>query len=865
LSLTNRRSDSMVVGERWECVRIGTMSQRTDDLLAELTTAEKVDLVTGLDMWHTRPVERLGISSMKVTDGPNGARGDGLLGTGTPTACIPSGSALGATWDPTLVERLGALLGDECRAKGAHVLLAPTINLHRSPKGGRNFECYSEDPVLSAELAAAFVTGVQSRGVATTPKHFVGNDSEYERNTIDVQIDERTLREVYMLPFERAVKAGAWGLMSAYNRLGGTYCSENEWLLRTVLRDEWGFDGFVVSDWFAARSTVASVRAGLSLEMPGRGRWYGDKLATALEQGEVDPADLDAMVSDVLLGMERTGVLDRVGGEGEKPLDRPEDRALIRSAAAAATVLIRNDGVLPLDPSEIESIAVIGPNALNAKIMGGGSATVAAYRAVSPLDALRDRLGDTVQVDYATGCDINRFTPALSRPLLDGDVTIEYFAGQDLAGEPIAAATRNDFLLLFFGEPEPGVPASGYSYRATATVTPTVTGPHALRLVQAGRCRVLVDNVVAIDATEGDHGSGQDFFGFASKEIETILDLKAGSSVKMTLEGSNRDAVLIAGSKLGLVSLVEVDLVSEAVELAARSDVAVVVVGTNDDWETEGRDRDLFELPGLQPELVRRVAAVNSRTIVVVNTGGPHALDWLDEPAAVLSIGFAGQELGDALVDVLLGDSEPGGRMPTTVPARYEHHPAMLNYPGENGVVRYGEGLFVGHRWFDARAIEPAVAFGHGMSYTTFEIDGPDEIGSVEAGESVPVEVRVTNTGRRRGSEVVQIYLEPIEPRLTRPVRELVGFAKVELDPGESASVTIDLDARAFAYYDVADPSWEVLRHGGPVPAEAGHERRTSPGWYVDPGDYRIVVGRSSVDFTGSIVVSLTGESVRVD
>ncbi len=841
------------------------MSQRTDDLLAELTTAEKVDLVTGLDMWRTRPIERLGIKSMKVTDGPNGARGDGLLGTGTPTACIPAGSALGATWDPSLVERLGALLGDECRAKGAHVLLAPTINLHRSPKGGRNFECYSEDPFLTARLAAGFIAGVQSRGVATTPKHFVGNDSEYERNTIDVQIDERTLREVYMLPFEHAVKAGAWGLMSAYNRLGGTYCSEHEWLLRTVLRDEWGFDGFVVSDWFAVRSTVASTKARLSLEMPGRGRWYGDKLATAVEQGEVDTADLDAMAADVLLGLERTGVLDGVGAEVEKPLDRPEDRGLIRAAAAAATVMIKNEGLLPLDPAGIASIAVIGPNALKAKIMGGGSAAVAAYRAVSPLDALRDRLGDSVRVEYAAGCDINRFTPALSRPLLDTDVTIDYFAGHDLAGDPVVTATRSEFLLLYFGEPEPGVPVDGFSYRATASVTPEVTGAHALRLVQAGRCRVLVNGEPVIDATEGDHGKGQDFFGFASEEIEAVIDLEKGRTVEMTIEGSNRDAILIAGSKLGLVSLVEMDLVGEAVELAARSDVALVVVGTNDDWETEGRDRDLFELPGRQPELIRRVSAANPRTVVVVNTGGPHALDWLDDPAAVLSVGFAGQELGEALVDVLLGDSEPGGRMPTTVPARYEHHPAMLNYPGENGVVRYGEGLFIGHRWFDARKIEPAVPFGHGLSYTTFDIDGPAPVDPAAAGATVPVEVRVTNTGDRHGSEVVQVYVEPIAPRLTRPVRELAGFAKVELGPGESVSVTVDLDARAFAYYDIADPEWEVLRHGGPVPAEAGHERRAIPGWYVDPGDYRIMVGRSSADFVGSMVVSLTGESARVD
>ncbi len=841
------------------------MTQRTDDLLAQLTLEEKVDLVTGLDMWHTRPIERLGIGSMKVTDGPNGARGDGLLGTGTATACIPAGSALGATWDPELIERLGGLLGDECRSKGAHVLLAPTINLHRSPKAGRNFECYSEDPQLTGRLAAAFVRGVQSRSVATTPKHFVANDSEFERNTIDVQVDERTLREVYMEPFRQSVEAGAWGLMSAYNRLNGEYCSEHGWLLQDVLRGEWGFDGFVVSDWFAVRSTVATAKAGLSLEMPGRGHWYSKRLLAAVESDEVGADDLDAIVTDVLGALERTGVLDGVGSAEEKPLDRPADRVLIREAAAAATVLLRNDGILPLDGSALTSVAVVGPNALNAKIMGGGSATVASYRAVSPFDALTDRLGTGVDVRYAEGCDINLFTPAISRPLLDGDVTVEFFSGHDHEGDPVVVSTRPDFRLIFFEEPEPGVPAGEFSYRALATVTPSVSGPHALRLIQSGRCRVLIDGDVVIDAMVGDFGSGKDFFGFASAEIESVIELEAGRSVEVVVEGTNIDAVLLSGSKLGLVSLVEVDLVAEAVELARECDVALVVVGTNDDWETEGRDRDLFELPGDQPELIRRVSAANERTIVVVNTGGPHALDWLDDPAAVLSVGFAGQELGEALVDVLLGEAEPGGRMPTTVPARYQHHPAYLNYPGENGSVRYGEGLFIGHRWFDARGIEPAVPFGFGLSYTEFRIEGPVMGDQAATGDSVDVGVTVTNIGARRGSEVVQVYVEPISPRLTRPLRELVGFAKVSLDSGASETLSIEIGPRGFAYYDIGDVEWDALSHGGPVPAEAGHERRGTPGWYVDPGEYRIVVGRSSADFVGSELLSLTGGSVRLD
>ena len=840
-------------------------SPRVQELLASMSIDEKVDLVTGLDMWHTRPIERLNIASLKVTDGPNGARGDGLLGSGTPTACIPSGSALGATWDPDLVERLAALLGDEAKAKGAQVLLAPTMNLHRSPKGGRNFECYSEDPFLSARLATSFIRGVQSRGVATTAKHFAANDSEYERNTINSQVDERTLREVYLLPFEHAVKFGkTWGIMSAYNRLNGDFCSENEWLLTTVLRKEWGFDGFVVSDWFATRSAEASANSGLSLEMPGPGIWYGDNLRVAVQSGNVSEEALDRIATDVLRLCERCGALDQPSNHAESILDREEDRVLIREAAAAATVLIRNNGVLPLRTAGISSLAVIGPNALNAKIMGGGSAKVAAYRTLSPYDALRQRLGSEIEVHYARGCDIHRSTPTLTRPLLQGDAEVDYFAGYECAGEPLAHVVSDDFGFLTFGAPQPGVPAEAYSFRARGTLMPSVSGIHEIRLTQAGRARVCLNGDVTIDAREGDQGRGEQFFGFASAEICAQVTLEKDVPCEITVEFSNRDTAILSGMNLGVVSMETEDLLSEACELATRCDVAIVVVGTNDDWETEGRDRDLFELPGGQPELVRAIAACNPRTIAVVNAGSAHALDWLEAPAATLQIGFAGQELGEALVDVLLGDADPGGRMPTTIPARYQHFAAYLNYPGENGVVRYGEGVYVGHRWHDAMAIAPTVPFGHGMSYTTFSIAQPRLSTSITVGQSLDIEIDVTNTGTRPGYEVVQVYVEPISPRLQRPLRELKGFAKVQLEAGSTTTAKVTLDARSFAYYDVADPGHDTLRGSLPVPADSGHIRRHLPGWYVDPGHYRIALGRSSADLLHSAEVELRGDSQRL-
>ena len=830
--------------------------------LNELSTEEKADLVAGDGMWTTKSFPGAGIPAIGVTDGPNGARGGGLLGTGTATACIPAGAVLGATWDPELVEALGGVLGDEARAKGCRVLLAPTINLHRNPLGGRNFECYSEDPILSGRVAAAFVRGVQSRGVATTPKHFAANDSEFERNTIDSQVDERTLRELYLVPFEYAVvEGGSWGVMAAYNRLNGTFCSEDEWLLTQVLREEWGFDGFVVSDWFAARSTAASARAGLSLEMPGPGQWYGRELiGEALATGEMDEGHLDRIAADVMRLLGRTGALD--GADGcepgqEHPLDRLEDRALIRRAAAAGTVLVANNGVLPLDAAQPGSVAVIGPNARKAQIMGGGSATVRSYRNVSLMDALGEEYSN-LDVLYAQGCDIERSLVALSAPMLKGSLSLAYFNGHDWSGPVVHTFEAASADLVFFGPPAPEVNPEAFSLRASGVLVAEDTGEHTLELVQAGRCRVLLDGEVALDATEGEIDRGDDFFGMGSVVISAPVQLVAGREVVIDIEYTNRDSYLLCGLRVGLKSQVKRDLIAEAVEAAAAADVAVVVVGTNSDWETEGRDRDSFDLPGDQPELIRRVAAANPATVVVVNTGGACNLDWADEVAGLLVAGFGGQEMGYAVADVMFGQADPGGRMAMTVPARYEHSPAYLNYPGENGVVRYGEGLYIGHRWFDARAIQPAVPFGHGLSYTSFEWSEPRVSGGgdTELADPVIVEVDVVNVGDRPGSDVVQVYVEPPPSLLHRPVRELKGFAKVHLAPGERTTARIVLNRRAFAYYDPSDQSPEGLSLGGMVPAGAAPSR-TDPGWYVDPGTYTVWTARSSADLVHAAEVNL--------
>lgn len=837
-------------------------------LLGQLTVEEKAELITGKGIWTVHGIERLGIPSLVVTDGPNGARGGGLFATGTETACIPAGSVLGATWDPELVEALGALLGDESKAKGAHVLLAPTINLHRNPLGGRNFECYSEDPLLSGAIAAAFVRGVQARGVATTPKHFAANDSEFERNTIDVIADERTLREVYLRPFEMAVEAGAWGIMSSYNRLNGEFASEHDWLLNQVLRREWGFDGFVVSDWFAARSTADSMNGGMSLEMPGPGRWFGpDRIQQAIDADETSIEVLDALATDMLTALERTGALDGyVGGGEEKTLDRPEDRALNRRAAVSGTVLVSNNGILPLDASTISSIAVIGPNAKTTRIGGGGSAAVKPYHERSPWEAAVDRLGGHATVEHALGANISMQIPPIGAPLLDAPLALQIHQGHGFDGSPDYVGTADKASLTFFGAPAAGIDPRAYSVRLTGSFTPTNNGPHRVALVQAGRTRVLVNDEVVIDATEGDYENGTAFFSMGTVEILGELDLTAGESASLTIEYTNADAVLLCGASVGIESLADVDLLAEAEQLAARCDIALVVVGTNEEWETEGRDREFFALPGDQPELIKRVAAANPRTIVAVNAGGPQAMDWLDAPGATLITGFGGQELGDALLDVILGEADPGGRMPTTIPARYEHSPAYLNYPGENSTVRYGEGLHIGHRFFDARHIDPAVAFGHGLSYATFEWSEPtaDAVLDIAAEMETSVSVEITNTSTRRGVEVVQLYVAPPPSVVHRPPKELKGFAKVELGPGETTTVSIPLDFRSFCYFDPGDRAFDSFAGNGPVPA-VGARRHLDAGWWVEPGTYQLVVSRSALDAVATVPIELTGEELRLD
>jgi beta-glucosidase len=776
------------------------MSERIEKLIGELTLDEKAALVGAIDLWHGPGVERLGIPPLKVTDGPSGARGEQW--SGRPSVNFPCGTALGATWNPELVQEVGRRLGVEARRKQAHALLAPTVNIHRHPLAGRNFECYSEDPFLSARMAVAYITGVQSQGVGCTVKHFVANDSEFERMTISSEVDERTLREISLVPFEAAVKeAGTWALMTAYNRVNGPYCSEHAELI-TMLREEWGFDGLVMSDWYGTHSTVPAALAGLDLEMPGPPQFFGEKLAEAVRAGEVSEAMLDDKTHRLLSLIERTGRFDDEGGP-EVCIDDPIDRAVVRRAAAESFVLLQNErAALPLESGPLASgfktLAVIGPNSDALVIQGGGSARVTPHPPVSPLTGLRTRFeASGLEVAHERGCYSFKRTPVLEAPVLQDSLSVQYFAGRERAGAPVFVEDSARGLFTFIGPVGHDVP-SEFSLIARGTIVAPESGEWSFSLVQVGRAKLTIDGEVIVD-NWNPVGRSDAFMGFGSGEASGSIVLAAGEP--HTLEVEFVPPGGLGGLEIGCRPPSPPDLMDRAVALARRADAVVLVVGTDNDWETEGNDRESMALPPPQDELVRAVAAVNPRTVVVINAASPVEMPWADDVAAIMQAWFPGEEWGNALADVLSGDVSPSGKLPTTIPVRLEDTPAFTNYPGERGHVRYGEGVFVGYRWYDTRKIAPRFCFGHGLSYTTFDLDEPTWDGAA-------VHVRVTNRGATRGAETVQCYVRDVEATVARPQQELKAFAKAWLDPGESRDITMPLDERSFSFWDVDTHAW---------------------------------------------------------
>ncbi|SIQ71377.1 beta-glucosidase [Rhizobium sp. RU35A] len=806
-----------------------------DELLNTMTLEEQVSLLAGADFWTTVPVERLGVPKIKVSDGPNGARGAGSLVGGVKAACFPVAIALGASWNPALVERMGVALAGQAKSKGASVLLAPTVNIHRSGLNGRNFECYSEDPLLTAELAVAYIQGVQSQGVAATIKHFAGNESEIERQTMSSDIDERSLREIYLLPFEKAVKtARVMAVMSSYNRLNGTYTSEHPWLLTEVLRQDWGFDGIVMSDWFGSHSTAETVNAGLDLEMPGPTRDRGEKLVQAVKDGEVAPETVREAARRILTLLERVGAFEQAPDLSEHALDLPEDRALIRRLGAEGAVLLKNDGILPLTKTSLEQIAVIGPNAAEARVMGGGSAQINAHYRVSPLEGIRAALSNANSIRHAAGCRNNRLTRVFS-----GELTVEYFAGTQCQGMPIATERSEKGEFFWFDLPHAALKLDDFSVRVTATFRAEEGGEHVFGMTNAGLARLYLDGELVVNGDDG-WTRGENYFGTANTELRTPVMLEAGRTYRLTVDylspPPKEEGITITALRFGLEKPLGDQAIEDAVAEAAASDVAVLFVGRDGEWDTEGLDLPDMRLPGRQEELIERVTAANPNTVVVLQTGGPVEMPWLDKVRGVLQVWYPGQELGHAVADLLFGDAEPGGRLPQTFPKQLADNSAITGdpaiYPGQNGHVRYAEGVFVGYRHHDSRGVEPLFPFGFGLGYTRFAWSEARASGKDMGADGITVEVDVTNIGDRRGSDVVQLYVKPLSSAIERPEKELRAFAKLELGAGETGTARLTIKPRDLSYFDV----------------EAGAFR-------AEAGDYDVLIAASATDIRSRIAI----------
>jgi beta-glucosidase len=811
-------------------------------LAAKLSVAEKVALLTGADSWRLAGCAAIGLRPIVTSDGPAGVRGV-TKDERKPSSSLPCPSALGATWDPELVYELAAALGREARSKSVDVLLAPTINLMRTPLGGRGFECFAEDPVLTANLAAAYVRGVQDAGVAATPKHLVGNDSETRRWIYDARIPEHVLRELYLVPFEACVDAGALLVMAAYNSVNGASMTENAPLLRDMLKGEWGFDGVVTSDWHAARHTIPAALATLDLSMPGPGGPWGDLLTAAVEEGEVSQELLDDKVIRVLRLARRLGALDgltpdhgRADGNGHAgPAGRGGlgmvEASLLRRSAAASFVLLRNEqDALPIDPAAIRSVAVAGPNAFWPTIQGGGSAGVVPAELSAPATAIRAVLPGHVEVHAVVGCQTWESVPApphgtLCDPVSDEPgVRLEF---RDADGALLAAEHRATSTLTWWDAVPPGI-GWGRSGRIVllASFRAVTSGPHLLGVSGIGELTLCADNEILIQETTRVPEDPVEAMTRPG-EVRAQVWLEAGVKVGLRLELlPAADGAGPLGIRMGIVPAADADaLMAEAEVAAAGCDAAIVVVGSAELTESEGFDRATLALPGRQDELIRRVAAVNPRTIVVVNSGMPVLMPWAADVQGIVFAWLPGQAMGEALADVLLGRTEPGGRLPVTLPVAEADCPVLEAMPDDDGGLRYSEGLLIGYRGYDASGTVPRYPFGHGLGYTTWEYESLTGVRSLAAGDDLELTATVRNTGSRPGREVVQAYVAEPPGEPGRPVRALAAFGSAVAEPGETAEVRLQVPARAFARWDCLSGSWV---------------------W--PPGRFEVCVGRSARD-----------------
>ena len=799
------------------------IEQRVEDLLKKMTLSEKVALLSGKDIWNTVAIERLGIPSVTMTDGPHGVRStapEAGRKMGAVTA-FPTGSAMGAAWNVELMEQVGQALGEETRGMDCDILLGPCVNIVRDPRGGRNFETFSEDPYLSGRTAVAYIKGVQSRGVGTSLKHFAVNNYEIERFRASSNIDERSLREIYLAQFEMAVKeAQPWTVMCSYNRINGVYASQNQHLLHEILKDEWGFEGAVISDWAANHSIFESIQGGLDLEMPGPAKYY-KLLGDAVQNWQIDEEAVNQAARRVLRLVVLSGRMDKQVSKGA--VNTPAHQKLSRKLAEEAITLLKNEGgLLPLGKG-VKSIAVIGPNAAEAVIEGGGSSKVPPLYRVSPLEALQKTLGSKVEIEYESGSDNVDEPFTIPANWLKNGLHGAFYEAADFSGDPIE--TRDGFGPEFWWQIAwTPMQVKPMAMRWTGSLTVPADGLYKISLIHAGKVTLFLDGKPILETTAPKPGEG-DMFGRGV----TVQKLESGKTYEFRMDYVRYPDQEIVNYSLGMGLTFEAGKdtrLDKAVALAKRCEVALVFAGYPEAFESEGRDRPSMELLGRQNELIAAVAQANPRTVVVLNVGAPVSMPWVEQVPAIVQAYYPGMENGNAVAAVLLGKVNPSGKLPVTFPVRLEDSPAFINgsYPGSRE-VNYGEGIFVGYRYYDKKDVAPLFPFGHGLSYTSFTYGDLKVAKKVKAGAKVEVSLTVTNTGKVAGKEVVQLYVHDIQSSLPRPIKELKGFAKVALAAGEAGTVAFTLDERALSFYDPYKQAW-----------------------VAEPGEFEVMVGSSSRD-----------------
>ncbi|TAQ86959.1 hypothetical protein B7494_g4714 [Chlorociboria aeruginascens] len=792
------------------------MPFNVEDVLSKLSNGEKSALLSGIDFWHTYPIPEHNVPSIRLSDGPTGIRGTKWF-AGVRAACLPCGTALGATWDKALLKQGGKLLGEECIAKGAHCWLGPTINIPRSPLGGRGFESFSEDPHLSGFLASEMIKGCQSTGVISTVKHFVCNDQEHERRAVDTIVTPRALREVYLRPFQIAARYSNPGaMMTSYNKVNGTHVAENPEMLEDLVRKEWGWNPLIISDWYGTYSGAGAINAGLDLEMPGKTRHRGPAVEFALSSRLIKQSTLDQRARNVLQFIDEASCISVAAEEGERNF--PKDRQLNRKICASSIVLLKNDNnILPL-PKKMKKVALIGSHMKNPSITGGGSASLEPYYSVSLYDAIKEKLGSDVEIIYEVGAYAHKMLPMIDR--LMSNAAIHFY------NDPISAASRKPvgkeplyktyFQLMDYKNPN--LHFDLFYGTVLADFTPDISGLWEFGLTVCGTGNFYIDDELIIDDTT-DQRPGTSFFSKGTAEEFGTKELVAGRVYKLRIEfGSSATSTIKnmgvvsfggGGARLGACPKVDVEkTIEKAARAAAEADYAVLCTGLNSDWECEGFDRPTMGLPPNIDHLISRVLTLAPGTVIVNQSGTPVSMPWHKQASTLIQAWYGGNETGNGIADVLFGDFNPCAKLPLSWPEDIKDTPAYLNFGSTRGRVLYGEDIYVGYKYYDKVERPPLFPFGHGLSYTTFSLTSISLSTSLSNHHYFSANVTVKNTGSRPGSEILQLYIKAPESPTQRAVKELHGFEKVYVEAGEEKTVEIPIDKFATCFWDESEMQW---------------------------------------------------------